>query len=352
MFKLLVMPKSKETVTLRDVARQAGVSLGTASQALSNRGSVAPETRVHVQMIAAEMGYQHQMRATPVERRPLATVGMILRHTQDEPGVLNPFYSYVLAGIERECRRQNLVLNFASIDVDARNRPTALPPLLNDQHVDGILLVGTFIEDTIMEVSQRADLPMVLVDAYAPGKAFDSVIIDNLTGAYEAVNYLIDRGHRHIGCVGSTPDAYPSIRERRKGYQRALKHHEITANYLIVSPLTREGGYEATYQLLQTSPQVSAIFACNDDVAVGVMHAARDLGRSLPDDLSVVGFDDIDLAQEVTPALTTVHVDKVLMGALAVRYLRDRTETPRRSGLTTALSTQLIVRESVRPPRP
>jgi len=223
--------------------------------------------------------------------------------------------------------------------------------MLLDQKVDGILVVGTFIEDAILQISQRVDMPIVLVDAYAPGKSFDSVIADNLNGAYAAVEYLIEQGHRNIGLIGSLPDAYPSIRERRKGYLRALKHHGIETSYIEDGQLNRIPAYDATCRLLRRAPEVTAIFACNDECAIGVMNAAREMGREIPSDLSIVGFDDIDLAQEVTPALTTVHVDKVLMGVLAVRHLRDRAESLNRPALTTALSTQLIVRDSVLPPK-
>ncbi|MBX3082248.1 MAG: LacI family DNA-binding transcriptional regulator [Anaerolineae bacterium] len=340
-----------EGATLRDVARLAGVSLGTASQALNKRNNVAPETRAKVLEAAAALGYQHQTRVTVSNPQPLSVIGMILKQDGVMPMAANPFYSYVLSGVERECQRMNLSLMFASVEVDELNCPVSFPPMLLDQKVDGILVVGTFIEDTILEISQRVDMPIVLIDAYAPGKSFDSVIADNLNGAYAAVEYLIKQGHRNIGLIGSLPDAYPSIRERRKGYLRALKYHGIETSYIEDGQLNRIPAYDATCRLLRRAPEVTAIFACNDECAIGVMNAAREMGREIPSDLSVVGFDDIDLAQEVTPALTTVHVDKVLMGVLAVRHLRDRAESLNRPALTTALSTQLIVRDSVLPPK-
>jgi LacI family transcriptional regulator len=175
------------------------------------------------------------------------------------------------------------------------------------------------------------------------------VVIDNINSAYAAVTYLIEHGHTRIGLIGSMPDGYPSIRERRKGYMRALKHNNILETYIEDSLLNREGGYNATCALLRRAPEITAIFACNDEVAMGVLNAAREMGRTVPDDLSLIGFDDIDLAQEAKPALTTIHVDKVLLGVLAVRHLKDRAEEPGRPAIVTAISTQLIVRESVRP---
>ncbi len=339
-----------ELTTLRDVAKLAGVSLGTASQALRNKPSVTAATRARVLEAAAALGYQAQIRAATPTTAPLSVIGMIVK--QDASGLMpvNPFYSYVLAGVERECQRENLSLMYANVVVDALNRPVSFPPMLLDRRIDGILVVGAFLEDAIGQIRQMANKPLVLIDAYAPGLPFDSIVADNVNGAYAAVYYLITQGHTRIGLVGSTPDAYPSIRERRRGYCRALKHHGIEELlYIEDSALTREAGYEATIRLLQRLPRITALFACNDNVAVGALNAAHDSGLDVPGDLSIVGFDDIDLAQEVRPALTTVHVDKVLMGALAVRQLRDRAESLGRPALTTALSTQLIVRESVRP---
>jgi len=334
--------------TLRDVAKMAGVSLGTASQALSNKPGVAAATRARVLKVAADLGYQQQIRLSSPVTTHLSTVGLLMRRNADEPLPINPFYSYVLAGAERECQRQHLSLMYANLEVDEHNRALNWPPMLLDQRLDGILVVGAFLEDTILQISQQSSCLMVLVDGYAPGHSHDSIVTDNVNGAYSAVKYLINQGHSCIGLVGSIPDAYPSIRERRKGYTRALKEHGISQSYIEDSALTREAGYEATLRLLQRAPEVTAIFGCNDDVAVGAMNAANDLGLHVPDQLSIVGFDDIDLAQEVTPPLTTVHVDKTLMGVLAVRHLRDRAENPQRPALTTVLSTQLIVRESVR----
>lgn len=337
--------------TLRDVAKLAGVSLGTASNALNNRGNVSDEARTRVMEAAAAIGYRMQVRVTAPPSRPsLSVIGVIGKVNDGITMTINPFYSYVLAGIERECQRYNLSLMLANIVVDKLNRPVNLPPMLLDHQVDGVLMVGTFLEDTIHQIGRKFEKPVVLVDAYAPGSRFDSVVTDNITGAYTAVKHLIKQGHAKIGLVGSMTDAYPSIRERRKGYLRALKHHRIADIYIEDSDLNRASAYDATYALLQRAPEITAIFACNDEVAFGVLMAARHMGRDVPNDLSVIGFDDIDLATQVSPALSTMRVDKLLMGKMAVRYLKDRAETPERSSLTTLINTTLISRDSVRPP--
>ena len=329
---------------LREVAKRAGVSLSTASQALNNRPNVAQETRERVLEAAVALGYQQQIRLSSPMTNKLAVVGVLIKRTTDSP-LINPFYSHVLAGVERECQRQNLSLMYANIAVDSRNCPLSMPSMLTDSRVDGVLVVGATLEERVDEIAQK---PIVLVDAYSEQQQFDSVVSDNINGAYTAVSYLIQQGHTRIGLIGSIADGYPSIRERRKGYMRALKHHGIQDCYIEDGLLSRETAYEDTIRMLRRFPEITAIFACNDEVAMGVLKAAQDLELSVPDDLSLIGFDDIDFAQEIVPALTTVHVDKILMGVMGVRQLRDRAENHARTTMTVTVNTQLIVRDSVR----
>lgn len=333
--------------TLRDIAKASGYSLGTVSQALNYKFGVAPETRSHVLEVAQQLGYQVKSRRSNFPPGELKTVGLLIKQDQDLPYAINPFYSYVLAGVERECQRLGITLMFASIEVDDYNRVIKWPSMLFNKDINGLIVVGTFLEDAIAQIDNQVEA-MVLVDAYALGLQVDSIVTDNLNGALNAVDYLIECGHTRIGLVGSTPDAYPSIRERRKGYTRALKQANLEPGYIEDGPLTREGGYTATLNLLRRSPEITAIFACNDNVAIGVMNAAQEKNLRIPDDLSLVGFDDIDLAQEVSPPLTTIHVNKTLMGTLAVHHLRDQLELENRVNLTTIISTSLILRDSVR----
>lgn len=342
---------NKSAPTIQDIARESGFSLGTVSQALRNMPGVSAETRARVIEVAQALGYQRQIRVATPTHHQVSTVGLLMKRNAGTSMKINPFYSYVLAGTERECQRQNLSLMYANMEVDDENQALDWPPMLENEQVDGILVVGAFLKDTITRIGEQSNKIIVLVDAYAPFQRFDSIVSDNLNGAYQAVSYLIEQGHTKIGLVGSTPHAYPSIRERRKGYTRALKEYGIRDTYIKDSPLTRDAVYESTLHLLRNHPEVTAIFACNDEVAAAAMSAANELGLSIPEDISIVGFDDIDLAQEITPTLTTIHVDKTLMGVLAVRHLLDRAENPERTSITTVVGTQLIIRESVRSKR-
>lgn len=340
-------------ITLRDIAREANVSLSTVSQVLNNKPNVSSQTRQHVLKVADELGYRQKVEVDATVSTQLSTIGLLTKSNAvaGEPSLIsNPFYSQIIAGAERECQRHNINLMYANIEVDERNHALNFPAMLLDEIVDGVIVVGAFLEETLTDISKRANSKVVLVDAYTSDEtAFDSVLIDNLSGAYNAVSYLIEKGHQHIGLIGSESDSYPSIAERRVGYISALQSHGIHDSYIVDSKLRRADGFSATLRLLKNEPDITAIFACNDNVAIGVMNAVRELGLSVPDDISVVGFDDIALAQEVMPPLTTMHVDTFFMGAMALRHLRDRAEYPNSPVLTTHVSTQLIERGSCKP---
>ena len=334
------------SVTLHDVAKLAGVSIGTASQALNNRPSVAQDTRVRVLDAARSLGYPFKETDNGSGENPLSIIGLLTKHDYGFPFEVNAFYSYIQAGVESECRRHNLSLMFSNIEVDPSNHPVVWPSMITEQRVDGLILAGTFIENTIGLLGQRVDIPIVLVDSYAPNLPFDSVVIENITGATTAINHLIAQGHTHIGVIGWAASSPPSINERFIGYNRALEACKIPTRYVEESGLNREEGYRAAAQLLQRAPEITAIFACNDLTAIGAIHAARDMGIAVPEDLSIIGFDNIDMAKEVTPALTTIHVYKTWLGIFGVRQLITRAMNPEQPKTTTTIMTDLVVRES------
>ncbi len=339
-----------ESITLRDVAEYAGVSIGTASQSLNNRPNVAPETRARVVDAAMTLGYPIK---TPVDlnRHSLEVIGLLTKHDVGLPVEINPFYSHIQAGVESECSKRQISLMYANVEVDPANRPVVWPTMISDQHVDGLILAGTFIEETVDLFQRRVDVPIILVDSYAPKLPFDSVVIDNTASAIAAVDYLIQQGHEHIALLGWNENSPPSIRERKLGYCQALKKHGFEKLYIEPSGLDRAEGSRVLPSLLERNPEITAVFSCNDLCALGVLSGARELGLKVPQDLSVMGFDNIDMANVVTPPLTTVHVYKTWLGILSVRQLVERALVPEQPKQTLVLSTRLVVRESVGPPR-
>lgn len=337
-----------QRVTLEDIARQSGVSLATVSLVLRDKPGINDETRQRVLDVARVLGYRKRPQAELVSAQPLQKVGMLIKGSIHDHPQTNHFYSAVMAGIDAACRRKQINLLFAMIAVDSDNHPQELPRMLLEDDLDGLLLVGAFVDSTIARLMDRRTTPTVLVDAYAAENKYDSVVSDNFHGAREATAYLIAHGHRHIGLVGSLPNAYPSFEERRRGYLQALQDHGIATPYFADCHVERGEVNRAISELLQRSPQITALFCCNDSAAITALQTVQALGRSVPGDLSVVGFDNIDLAQHVSPALTTMHVDKMAMGRLAVQLLINRAEFPSSSYVTSVLRPSLVERQSVR----
>lgn len=339
-------PRSR--VTMTEIAELSGVSLSTVSLVLRDRPGVGSETRQRVLDVARSLGYISS-NLNAQHRSSLKTVGLILKAEPDRIPRANQFYSHVVAGIETACRRHQLHLLYATMPVDEDSHPLELPRILIEEDMaDGLLLVGAFLDETLAQVVKHQSSPIVLVDAYSASNHYDSIVSDNFNGAYQAITYLIRHGHRHIGLVAGHPQAYPSIQDRRRGYIQALQDNQISDFYFADCHLiNRQEIMETTADLLQRNSQITALFGANDEVAITVMEVAQTLGLHIPDDLSVVGFDDIDLADCISPSLTTMHVDKVSMGRLAVQLLVNRVKYPESSPVTTVVRPHLVERSSV-----
>jgi LacI family transcriptional regulator len=338
-----------DKVKIADIARASDVSSSTVSMVLNDRPGIPVETRRRVLEAANRLGYRRTLRTRGASAaRPahaLHNLGLLVKVDAGDTPQANPFYSQVLAGIEDACRLQQINLLYAHIPVDEDSVPVEMPRLLAETSVDGLLLVGAFVDATLDHLLGTRPRPVVLVDAYADVDRYDAVLSDNVGGAWRAVTYLIERGHRHIGLIGGRAGAYPSLRERRAGYRHALHDAGVAEAHMGDAAAGQEDA--ATLSLLAQNPQITAIFACNDRAAIAAMRAAQSMGRRVPEELSVVGFDDIDLAQHVVPALTTMHVDKVTMGRMAVQMLQHRLAYPDSEQVTTLLRPRLIERDSV-----
>jgi LacI family transcriptional regulator len=346
--------ESGKQVTLADIARESNVSLSTVSLVLREKPGFPDETRRRVLEVAKALGYRFRNEIEPQAVRnrgtKLHTLGLLVKSIAEQPPNVNPFYSYVLAGIEDACRRKHVNLLYSTLPVDEHSIVVDTPRLLRDELADGLLLIGVFVDANLASLLKELALPVLLVDAYIGSDQYDAVLAENTHAAKVAVQYLIDKGHRHIGLVGAGPDAFPSIRERRVGYEQALIDSGITARYYADCALDAREAAGATAALLKKHPQITAIFGCNDDVAIAAMRRAQEIGRSVPRDLSVVGFDDIDVSSVISPALTTMRVDRVGMGRLAVQLLSYRVEFPDSARVTSVLSPRLIERQSVAAP--
>jgi LacI family transcriptional regulator len=313
---------------------------------LNNKPGISDETRSRVLEIADQLGYPLKPMVEPDRGPSLATIGMVVKIDPDIPPQANPFYSKVIAGIEDACRRRGIALLFSALPVDENNHPLEVPQLLSNELVEGLLMVGVCLPENFNQQPARRKIPIILVDGYSDTDDYDRVVSDNFHAAYRAVETLIGLGHRQIGLIGGADSCYPSLKDRRNGYLRALKDNEISDAYLVNFNINKSKGYQETTRLLEENPQVTALFCVNDDVGSASLRAAQNLGRRVPEDLSIIGFDDTYIAANTHPSLTTMHVDTVAMGRAAVHLLSLRLENPNSARMTLTIHPTLFERES------
>jgi LacI family transcriptional regulator len=332
-------------VTMTDIARKSGVSPATVSLVLRDKPGISSATRQRVLDSAAALGYIFSPSMTG-ERPFISSIGIIFKVRPNDAPQTNQFYAPVLSGIEAYCRAQNINLFYAQLPVDEYNNPLEAPRLLTEQPADGLLFVGIQLNEAVAKVLHRQTQPIVLVDAYANDEEYDAVVTDNAAGAYRATTHLIQNGHRYIAMMGSTSDGYPSIQERRNGYLRAVHEHGLTAEFVDCDH-TLDSTTPVADAFLRQNERITAVFCANDEVAISLMRVAQSMGIRIPQDLSVVGFDNIQLAHLVAPALTTMRVDKAGMGRLAAQFLSNRIQFPEAGYVKSVIHPSLIERDSV-----
>jgi len=364
---------SHPPVTTRDVARAAAVSRVTVSRVLNNHANVTDKVRRRVLQAAADLGYLHQ-RAAPARwstdgqaARPvvvLRRLGFLFTSVHGSQAIIgNPFWSPVLHGVEREASAAGVSVVYRSINPSAEP-PAALIQAVQSAGLDGLLLVGP-ASDALVQALVQTQRPLVLVDSQVHAVAVDAVLSDNFAGGRSATAHLLGMGHRHIAFIGgpfrvSPPPARHrtntvwSIEQRALGYWTALREAGIRPHEQLYEGdnLGTAGGYRACTRLLASGRRFTAIFCANDETAVGAMRALHEAGRRVPQDVSVVGFDDIEIAAHLIPPLTTLHVPKEAIGAWAVRRLLARALAPQAPPTTLHLHVELIQRGTVAPPPP
>jgi DNA-binding LacI/PurR family transcriptional regulator len=332
---------------IRQVADKAGVSIGTVSRVLNNRSGVGEETRQRVLAVAQELGYNSSKRSR-FSNSHVTHLGF-LNPTFPQDITSNPFYADVLHGVEQICRELHINLSFSALSF-TNTYLHSLPSLVKDNNISGLFVVGGGIPQKIIEsLGKLSQGPLVLVDNWFLDCPWDAVMTDNLRGVRLSTEYLINKGHRHITLIGG-PD-HPSIVERRLSYIETLRQHNLTPMIVTPAHLFHEDGQWGVMEILRQAPQTTAIACSNDEQAVGALRKLRELGYTVPDDFSLVGFDDINMVQFTTPPITTICVDRITMGQVAVQLLLDRIKFPDRPVVKVTIGVDLIERASVCAPR-
>lgn len=327
-------------VTIADVAREAGVSHQTVSRALNNKAEISPETRARVLQVVERLGYRPSLLARGLATHKTTTLGLVV------PDIANPFFSEVARGAENAAHAAGYNL-FLCNTIEDPVRELNVLRSLESQRVDGVVLCSSRLSDQqIMAVA--ASLPaLVLVNRKLPGSGLISICVDDARGAEGAVSHLITRGRRTIAFLAG-PSASFSGQHRRRGYAAALAAvgRPVDEGLIRFCTPDLEGGRAAATALLSARPEIDALFCYNDLVAVGALQACAACGRRVPEDVAVVGCDDILLAGLVTPSLTTLRSDQRRLGALAVEALLRQINGCEQSCEDVSLQPELIVRGS------
>lgn len=330
---------------MRDVAVRAGVSVTSVSHVINQTRVVSDDIRKRVLSAMNELGYQPNALARSLRRKETYTIGVIMTNSAD------PFFAEITRGVEDTCFEQgyNIILCNSDSDLD---KELFYTNTLSKKRVDGILFLaaGGKSNQHICTVQERGT-PLVVVDRYIPDLAVDTVLIDNARGGWLATQHLIGLGHHRIGCIAGPSDLSLSA-ERVTGYRHALQEAGLAVDesLIVKGDFQYESGYQAAQQFFTKPDPPTAIFVCNDLMAIGVINAAVKQGWQVPLLLSVVGFDDIRLASYTNPLLTTVAQPKYEMGSIATTMLLERIHSPEMPPRQQLLDTHLIVRESTASP--
>jgi LacI family transcriptional regulator len=329
-------------INIRTVAGKAGVSIGTVSRVLNNKHGVGAETRQRVFAVAQELGYRLTSAASEslhfgFLNRPLA--GGLMS---------NPFYYDVFVGVEQSCRVSNITLSFSSLDL-TNDLLQTIPPLLRHEHLSGVILVGAIPARIVSTLVAHTGLPAVLVDNYLPHFQVDTVMIDNDHGINLALEHLVALGHRQISFIGGP--AHPSIVERQQAYLTGLQQRRLTPYIVNCQGLEVEAGALGIAEIIRQRPETTAVLCANDMQAIGAIRHLQQLRYRVPEDFSVVGFDDVELTQITSPAITTIQVDRLGLGQIATQTLLARLKEPNRPAVTTRVGVRWMERASVAPPR-
>ncbi len=335
-------------ITIKDIARIAGVSVSTVSLVTSNRGYVSDSTREKIQKVITKHNYYPRQSARTLASGRTGNIGFILSDFHFSGSEF--FYSRVFLGAEMEARKRDFYILLTTVG-DSFEPPVDVPRFLKGRDVDAVIIAGT-VPKELIEYLHELQLPYVLVDFRHPSLKSNLVMIENYTGAFEAVTHLVEYGYKRIGFVGGS-SFHSSIKERFRGYQAALRASGLekaaedgSFHYLIEEEATSQIGFDGMIDLLDRGSNIDSIVCGNDTTAFGCLQALKLRNKNIPEDIAVVGFDDIVYANETDPTLTTVHVPKLEMGIQAVRLIFDLIDHPASNLQSRIINTELVIRES------
>jgi LacI family transcriptional regulator len=340
-----VPKRSDSPATIKDVAREAGVSVASVSRALNGHDNVTPETRARIEGIARALHYMPHAAARSLITRRTDTIGAVL------PDLYGEFFSELIRGMDVAARRAGLHLLVSSSHGSAGEAAFALRSLQG--RVDGLLVMSPYADAPLLAANLPRQLPAVLMNTDIAGARYPALNIDNQAGAYAMVKHLVERGFRRIALIAG-PEQNFDAQERRRGYAQALADLLPGSVQRIYSgDFTEASGYAVAQRLRSENSRPDALFAANDAMALGCLFALNEAGVRVPQDIAVVGFDDIPMARYAAPPLTTVRVRIAELGERAMTRLIAAIEQPEHDeAAAEVLACELVVRQSCAAARP
>jgi DNA-binding LacI/PurR family transcriptional regulator len=329
--------------TIYDVAREAGVSIATVSKVLNNTGRIGEDTRKKVMKVMNELNYQPSVVASALTGKSTYTIGLLI------PDLANPFFAEIARHIEDFSQLNGYSVMMCSTDYDPEKEAKYIS-LLRQKSVDGIILASRFKNKEVLKDLINHHFPLALIDLNLPEFPLDSVEIDHFQGGYLVTHHLLSLGHRTIGVIA---EESRSSQERIRGYRQALEEAGLAfeESYVLTTDFTVEGSKNGALKLFALKNRPTAILACNDLLAIGVTQALRELGLSIPAEVSVTGFDNTILASATNPPLTTVDQPKLEMGRQVVELLIKNIEGKAGSKQRIILLPEIVVRQSSSAPK-
>lgn len=327
-------------VTMHDVAQAAGVSLMTVSRVVNDKDDVSQATRERVMEVVRELNFRPSSIARGLATQRTGTIGLVV------PDISNPFFASLVRNAEEEAYAQGYSVFLGNTNEDPQREITVLQSL-EDNQVDGLILCSSRLEDdSLFEILTRFPTA-VLAFRKRKSTSYGAITLDDVGGSEVAIQHLLNSGHRNIGLI-SGPAISLSAVGRYQGYKKALDAAGITINQDWIRhchPIV-EVGQEAAGDLLRKNPEITALFCHNDLIAVGALQACADLGLRVPEDIAIIGYDDIRLAGLVTPGLTTLHIPRAEIGTRAMQMLINQITDESIEPEEINLQPQLVVRGS------
>lgn len=336
----------KKKSTIKDVAKKAGLSLSTVSLVINNKENVSEETRNKVKKIISELHYHPQRSGRSLASKLSGNLGFIL--TEDHFSKSEPFYTRIFLGTEFEARKNNYYVLLTTVGFTIKETQD-IPRFLLESNVDGVIIAGKIGSSWIDYIRER-NLPIVLIDFEKKAQGVSTVLIDNFSGAKQAVEHFIAGGHTKIGFIGGDLE-HPSIAERYSGFRHTINAHgmNLSESWICTSEPDTQfiDGYRSAKKIFQNKfEHPTALFVANDAMAAGCIRYLKEYGKRVPEDVAIVGFDNVEISLLTEPRLTTLNVHREEIGSIAVKRIVEMIKDNSNLVTKTVTPVELVVRES------